>query len=272
MKLIFIHGIAQSGKKADALRDDWVSDLKQSGVEAAALAAAKPVMAFYAKELADGRGAFGLASADFLNLERLKFLNAVKNDIDLAARKAVKNAFDAGHFLSQGENLAKVATNLLASNQPFGVRNALGIADEIFDYLTKSTLRQAIDAKVAASLVDEPMTIVAHSLGTLVAYRLLRDKQIPCRRLITLGSPLSISVVKDRLDGAYSYPKGLQDWRNFYDPVDLVSLGKAFRGGPTWPHRLEHIMVDNKALFGHDADGYLRTPEVARSVQEALNG
>jgi pimeloyl-ACP methyl ester carboxylesterase len=266
MKLVLIHGIAQSRNSGDRLRDDWVDDLIQAGVDPALLAAANPEMAYYACELAEGRGAIKAQEPLVAGLPRAEFVYRVTADMISAAAAMAAGAVNQA-------DIAKLARNLKIGDRTASGINPFEIADEIFDYLTKPTLRRQIDDKVASYLTGQPLVIVAHSLGTLVAFRLLRDRKIQCRRLVTLGSPLSIAIVRQAIGGSFSYPANLQDWRNFYDPADIVCLGRPFKPGhPNWSPRLQQVQVDNKELFGHDADGYLRTREVAAAVQQALAG
>jgi pimeloyl-ACP methyl ester carboxylesterase len=123
---------------------------------------------------------------------------------------------------------------------------------------------------VMASLRNEPQTIIAHSLGSVVAYRLLRDQRLPCRRLITIGSPLGFRAVRELLDGKFTWPVGLTDWRNFYDKHDLVALGKPFAHSAEWRPRIIHTEVDNRDFNSHGAMGYLKLPLVAAALSEVL--
>lgn len=264
MKLIFIHGIGQVENDPAVLTQDWIADLIHSKVDGQAIAAAQPEMAYYAKILAEGRGRIALQESASDRKARAKFGIEVAKDLGVAIHRIAANVQEGS------ASIPRIATGLLAANPLQGPWSLSDIIDEVFDYLTKPALRTAIDEHVATFLDDQPVTIVAHSLGTLVAYRLLRDRKIRCRRLITLGSPLSFKIVRASLDGPFSYPVGLLDWRNFFDPIDLVCLGRAFPSHPTWSPRLIHDQVNNEHDFGHDADGYLRTSEVGRAVQEAL--
>lgn len=270
MKLVFIHGIAQANTTGEKLLADWTRDLIESGIDAAALAAANPVVAYYGDILSEGRGATDFRAIAQADEARFEFLRQVSKDMVNAALQASLGSLQAGVFLSQEQGFSQVAQGLIAPKIAIGADDPVSILDEVYDYLSKEGLRRRIDKEVAKSLGEQPMTIVAHSLGSLVAYRLLRDRNIPCRRLITLGSPLSFAVVKKLFGGDFSYPANLTDWRNFYDPLDFVCLGRAFSSSPEWKPRLRHAKVDNKEPFGHDADGYLRTPEVVKAVKEAL--
>jgi pimeloyl-ACP methyl ester carboxylesterase len=84
-------------------------------------------------------------------------------------------------------------------------------------------LRQAQDRA-------DTTVLVSHSMGTMVAYDVLRncaDRCPPVDTLFTLGSPLGIQEVQDELKapGAerVDFPAAtLQRWINVYDPLDPV--------------------------------------------------
>ncbi|MBS1819096.1 MAG: hypothetical protein JSU08_14275 [Acidobacteria bacterium] len=77
--------------------------------------------------------------------------------------------------------------------------------------------------------VADKVVIVSHSMGTMVAYDVLRNCPT-CTHvdtLITLGSPLGIQEVQDELRAvdakAVDFPaKTLDRWINVYDPLDPV--------------------------------------------------
>jgi len=91
--------------------------------------------------------------------------------------------------------------------------------------LRSRLLRDLAEASAAADRV----VIVSHSMGTMVAYDVLRNcpecSQVDT--LITLGSPLGIREVEDELVAVdakdVDFPAGkLKQWINVYDPLDPV--------------------------------------------------
>jgi pimeloyl-ACP methyl ester carboxylesterase len=79
-----------------------------------------------------------------------------------------------------------------------------------------------------ASKQAEKLVLVTHSMGTMVAYDVLRncDDCPPVDVLFTLGSPLGISEVQEQLlarDKQHvDFPPALRRWINVYDPLDPV--------------------------------------------------
>ncbi|MGH8909608.1 MAG: hypothetical protein ACRD0K_24740 [Egibacteraceae bacterium] len=79
--------------------------------------------------------------------------------------------------------------------------------------------------------VHRPRIVIAHSLGSVVAYEALWARPDPhVELLITLGSPLAMpDVVFDRLDpapngGRGARPPGVARWVNLADPGDLIAI------------------------------------------------
>jgi hypothetical protein len=94
----------------------------------------------------------------------------------------------------------------------------------------RQVLRQRlIDQLLALQAQAERLVIVAHSMGTMIAYDVLRrcPDCPPVHTLITIGSPLGVTEVQEKLvaDGAkgVDFPAArLQHWINIYDPLDPV--------------------------------------------------
>lgn len=271
MKLILIHGVAQRHETAASLAAKWTGALLQGGIAADRLAAATPDMAFYADLLASGGpqesletlpGTFGL-KAEFLR-------EVMAEVVEVVARQLKVSLLDAPSPAERAD-AERAFVRFIASPDLDWLREVREGFGEVFDYLYHRPLRDAIDALVLGSLRSEPQTIIAHSLGSVVAYRLLRDQRLLCRRLITIGSPLGFKAVRELLDGKFSWPAGLADWRNFYDKRDLIALGKPFTHSPAWRPRIIHTKVDNGDANNHGAMGYLKLPQVAVALGEVLS-
>lgn len=91
--------------------------------------------------------------------------------------------------------------------------------------LRKRLLKELNDAAAKSGKV----VLVSHSMGTMVAYDVLRNcaECPPVEVLFTLGSPLGITEVQDELiaEGAdaVDFPAAkLKRWINIYDPLDPV--------------------------------------------------
>ena len=97
-------------------------------------------------------------------------------------------------------------------------------------FKVRSELRRRLLAELAAAAAKaDKVVVVAHSMGTMVAYDVLRNcPECPLvDTLVTLGSPLGIREVQDELiaEGAsdVDFPAAkLSRWINVYDPLDPV--------------------------------------------------
>jgi pimeloyl-ACP methyl ester carboxylesterase len=72
---------------------------------------------------------------------------------------------------------------------------------DVYLYTRVQTVRDAVDAIVRAQLNEKQTIVVAHSLGTIVAYNVLRadPRALSVPLLTTVGSPLGIRAVRDQL-------------------------------------------------------------------------
>ena len=91
--------------------------------------------------------------------------------------------------------------------------------------------RRFVDTLKEAAQDGGPLIVLAHSQGTVITYDCL--KNVPdCPRidgLVTVGSPLGLHEVQVKLQPGYTRKDGFPsekvagDWRNIYDPLDIVS-------------------------------------------------
>jgi pimeloyl-ACP methyl ester carboxylesterase len=159
-------------------------------------------------------------------------------------------------------------------------------------YFFNADLRRDIKARLESVLPTErsrPITLVAHSQGTIVALEVLAKlaRQVNIVRLVTLGSPLGIQEVQDFLDvppkaKPFAVPEGIDQWTNFSDPLDPVALDKGlhaefeFRIEIDTESSADRVIVDEiivndrtRRFVGfnpHSAVGYLAHPKVRRTV------
>ncbi|MEH0532431.1 alpha/beta hydrolase [Streptomyces sp. 1222.2] len=158
--------------------------------------------------------------------------------------------------------------------------SGLGLRALVFDvkqtrrYLLEPGLRQAARDRVSAAIGDDTRVVVAHSLGSVVAYETLCALDgHGVRALVTLGSPLGLRMVFDRLQPAPAptgaWPGGdALAWTNLADQGDVVALVKDLR--PLFGERVSGVVVHNgsHAHGSYDrtvrvwdlANGYLQTP------------
>jgi pimeloyl-ACP methyl ester carboxylesterase len=150
-------------------------------------------------------------------------------------------------------------------------------------------LQCATNARLSAQLFDaskgsRPVILVAHSMGSLIAYSVLaamdhdpipgRNAQV--RRLVTIGSPLGmidfIPFLTSKQPSPYAVPRSLQGWRNvagYDDPIAQQGLTGSF----SWDERNHsEIFVQTRPGDPHSAEGYLENPWTARTILKGWCG
>lgn len=272
MKIVMIHGIGQASTTGEGLKQDWIGHLKRGGADPVMLDAAPAQMAHYADLLAAGRGEAALLRMLGTTRRRrffLEILTEMTAGVQSQAAEQLRNL--VADPLSQ---LLEPTFHLLDHIERNGLLFLFELIDEVYDYLFRPGLREAIDGRVMQAFGPGQNLVLAHSLGTIVAFRLLHKRAqagLPAvPRLISLGSPLSFAVVRAILGTGWTYPAGLGDWYNVYDRRDPVSLGVAFPPPAGAGDRIHHATVANSSFLNHQHPGYLDKDAVIAPLMEAL--
>jgi hypothetical protein len=135
--------------------------------------------------------------------------------------------------------------------------------------------RGARDAVARVIRERRPAVVIAHSLGSVVAYEALRAyPDLSVDLLITIGSPLGMAgVVFERLAGCPDSPLGnrpptVRRWVNVADPGDIVAVPRPFtrRFRPDENHEREHI----HPVDFHTAARYLSAGPTIRALTGLL--
>ena len=174
-------------------------------------------------------------------------------------------------------NIVQRALDALSQSSFFA-----GLAERalIFDlkqvrrYLDEPEIRRAACASVERTVGTDTTVIVAHSLGSVVAYEALcSHPEWPVRTLVTIGSPLGISnLVFDKLQpgpeaGLGVWPQGIDQWFNIADRGDVVALVKQLAS--RFGSRITDRLIDNGAK-AHDVVRYLTSRELGDAVASGL--
>ena len=150
---------------------------------------------------------------------------------------------------------------------------------QVRSYFTQSPLRDEIQRRFAAMISPDTQIVVAHSLGSVVAYEALcAHEDWNVRTLITLGSPLGIrNIILDRLtppprqatDGWHAvWPPPLTSWTNIADRSDFVALVKCLR--PLFGDGVHDMEIHNGSR-AHDVTRYLSARETGSAILSALD-
>jgi hypothetical protein len=114
----------------------------------------------------------------------------------------------------------------------------------------------------------DPIVLVSHSLGTVVARDLLDDDDVRSRTLlwVTAGSPLGLKTIQRNLRSEGARNPGV-DWLTTYDVNDVVALGHPLL--QDWGRPLLDVEVENQDS-PHSIERYLGHGEVAGPIGRAI--
>jgi len=286
MKLIFIHGRSQHGKVASALQAQWEAALL-SGLTSAGLASPQGVevaFPFYGDLLDDlVRQVNAPLMTDVItrgatpNSAELQFQSEMLRELADGAglTEAEISRHLTGHAHERGPlNWEWVHALLQALDRtPLGAGAIDRFTRDVFVYLTYRAVRDRIDEVVSSTLTPEPSLVVAHSLGTIVGYNVLKnagpDIRVPL--FVTLGSPLGIRAIKHRLERPLAMPPCVSRWYNALDERDVVALYPLDSlHFPIAPPIENNSSAQNSDSDRHGIDGYLSDRKVAQTIFRAL--
>ena len=145
----------------------------------------------------------------------------------------------------------------------------------------QQSIRKRFVEALCAPAVSRPHVVVAHSMGTVIAYDCLK-RVAGCSTidgLITIGSPLGLDEVQDQLRPGWTRNDGFPGttlagkWFNLFDHLDPVCgldphLANDYRrsGADT----VEDIVVQNDGVWRHSATKYLGQPRFTAALRQLL--
>ena len=146
-------------------------------------------------------------------------------------------------------------------------------------------IQHAIRGRFVSALcgaeVSRPHVVVSHSMGTVIAYDCLK-RVAGCTGvdgLITLGSPLGLDEIQDRLRPEWTRSDGYPserltgEWVNIFDRLDPVcgfdpQLANDYRSRGL--STVEDVPVQNSGIWRHSGTKYLRQTAFASSLNRML--
>ena len=279
--MVFVHGRSQQGREPLVLRAEWAGGLARGlgAVGRAPLDPARVWFPFYGDVLAELVGPSAV--------ER----TAIEDDGAPAAVRAAPSATSArATYAALIEDAAGLAGfrppsstdregfgDLLAGLQPalswLANRSRLDdlfIAVRLRDvalYLDDEAARDRILGTVLETVpTSGPVTLVAHSLGTVVAMDLLTrlPSDVDVRLLVTAGSPLGMDSVNKRLLLGGPRRPEVGRWINAWCPADAVAIGCPL--APTWGAGVEDVQTEKTGESAHSIVEYLADLRVASAI------
>ncbi|MCG5438335.1 GPI inositol-deacylase [Micromonospora foliorum] len=285
--IVGVHGIGQQYANAGTMQQAWMPPLRQLLPGSADLACA-----FYGDLFRPPGRLLGAAPVDVGDVSESGYEAEL-----LRAWWHGASAVDAAVVPPEARTLAQtpggVQTALRAlSNSRFfaaayrrvpAAFDRLLVADlrQVRRYMLDPDLRREVLSRVEATVAPDTRVVVAHSLGSIVAYEALcAHPEWQVRAFVTLGSPIGVRQlffdrlrppphVDDRGVPRGRWPGSVRDWTNIADAGDVVALAKDLR--PTFGPAVRSFLVDNGA-HAHDSIRYLTTAEAQRAVADGLTG
>lgn len=297
-QLVFIHGRAQELKDPDALKDEWIeafeNGLKKAKLE---LPISKKDIHFpyYGDSLFQLVGGTALNDVTKITVrggdsdqDEQKFLRTVVEEIRQKA--GISDAQVAAIAAQQGINRGPLNWGwtqaiLKAIDQyvPNGSGASIALATkDVYQYIKNPKIRQVIDEGVCAAIEPGVETVVvSHSLGTVIAYNVLRQKSEPLNwnvpLFVTLGSPLGVREIRKSvtdLSPPARSPHSVSKWYNAMDERDFVALypltPNSFPLDPAAPEIENYTNIKNDTRNRHGITGYLNDENVAKLIFEEL--
>ncbi len=291
MRIVFIHGINNEEETADTIRTSWQRALEGTWDKLNLPRPTPPAIdvAYYAKTLAnaatggDTSTAMGGPGATNTS-DAIALLQAYANAAGVTTEELEAEAERQGvprEAVAQGaphEGWIIAFAGLLEGILPDkGLFVAKQFLRQAAIYISNKALAAKVDAEVEAQVFDgrpDPTIIVAHSLGTVIAYRLLAGRRLAGRDaplFITLGSPLSVSMFKPILPPRGSMPKPpIAKWINGRHVDDFVTLGRAItKESIGFADVVDITDIDNPDDDKHNVVRYLASPSIARELFQA---
>ena len=308
--VVLVHGIDQQQESADTLENQWLPALA-GGVRTAGFSRIAdriwregPVsegietrMAFYGHlflqpgQMGDDPGDLTAAEAAFAERLAEEWL-----------RRAASRSYSPQHRATAAREIAYLRHEIGREEMGFGelVRKAIrstarvswfapygmGFAErfvkralaQVTRYLTEPSIRHAARQSVLSLIGPDTRIVLGHSLGSVVAYEVVRqlDQFLPL--FVTLGSPLGLeTIIYQKLEPQPpDFPPKVRRWINVADRDDFIAaepdLTAMFSGGiPPSATFDGGYTVDNGAE-PHRAGFYLTKAEVGLPIGQTLTG
>jgi hypothetical protein len=156
--------------------------------------------------------------------------------------------------------------------------------DDLWHYHAEQDFARRVRARLAERLRafrDHRILLVAHSMGAVIAYDVLRllEREEPGLRidhLVTAAAPLGLAKVKLKFEaehGALRVPDNVSAWTNLADGEDVVAIMGEL--GADYVASATGIALTDRRVANayrrpdgepnhHKSYGYLRTPEFSR--------
>lgn len=147
---------------------------------------------------------------------------------------------------------------------------------DLYRYYEKPAIRKKLRERLRKAILenrDKRLMVVAHSMGTIIAYDVLRelgseDATLSIEHFVTIGSPLGLPHVKHKIieeNRLVRTPSVVKKWSNLADRRDPVALDIHLRDDYEANYAgvrvNDDLVMNDWGGINHKSYGYLRTPE-----------
>lgn len=184
------------------------------------------------------------------------------DDLRIRAQGIGDNFLD---FMKDKLDIDKPAEEVLKNKLP-----------DLYRYYTDKTIRNELRGRLEAVIRDnrnKRLMVIAHSMGSIIAYDVLRalgreDQTLAVEHFVTIGSPLGLPHVKHMIlkeSPLVRTPSVVRKWSNLADrrdPVALdIHLSDDYEENFAGVKVKDDLVMNDWGGIHHKSYGYLRTPE-----------
>ncbi len=156
---------------------------------------------------------------------------------------------------------------------------------DLHRYYEEPAVRKELRSRLEKALLDnqsERIMLIAHSMGSIIAYDVLRKlgrkhPDFRLRHFVTIGSPLGLPHVLYKIEKEHSRartPSVVDRWTNFADRRDPVAADVFLKGDFEANDRgvevVDDLVINDYPGNTHKSYGYLRAPEVSDVIRAFL--
>lgn len=294
MKIIFIHGMNQQHFTAETLKHYWL-ELLQKGLNASNIAVDADqlniCLPFYGDLLTEHQLSNRLNLGTFLpqSISNWHFpvhfnhSTAIVQNIDPCI--TALPTFNTNHTSTLTRRIKTISAlakdhtlkelMIFLNHYPLLHRKLIQkFLVETYLYLANTEFMHEVHARILQHMhPKEEHIIVAHSLGTVIAYNLLHKmKHFRIKRFITLGSPLAFKVIQAQLSQPISRPQQLHgDWFNFYSPDDFLTTFALSEPPFQFNPPIKNTAIQTLMSNPHQIAGFLTHPAVVKSLMDGIS-
>ncbi|MFJ1809142.1 MULTISPECIES: hypothetical protein [unclassified Streptomyces] len=268
-----MHGILANRSSREEMHDSWLAALREGlwNVRFPEVEDLTLECAFYGHLYNDGKAglAWQYEVGDLTSDLEEDLLADLADGVDDPSRDMAGKAGYAPRSVQW-------AIDLLQSRKFLGgtVGAIIGFIKQVARYLRDTEFKKLVRAEFSAAMETQPRLVIAHSLGSVVAYDWLRSHPATsASTLITLGSPLGLRPILRELhphiDACQApWPVGIDTWVNVAAKEDVVATVKKLDG--LFAGKIRDLPASNSRATAHDAGAYLKNVRTAQSAKAAL--